>query len=467
MPQRTFLCRLIFAAVFSVSIINVFTGASSPSFFLRYSKPQALAHEHLTCPQSDIADDILVVLRTGATESRQKVPVHFQTTLRCVPNFVIFSDLDEEIEGHPVHDVLGGVTADRRQQHDDFKLYHQLQKQGRKGINDQHVFTAQSGSTKGDYLNTENDGWKLDKWKFLPMVDEAYRKAPNAKWYVFIETDTYLGWHNLLEYLSHFDATKPYYIGKHLYINDVEFGYGGAGFVLSNPAMRKVTEQRSVHVRDYEEFTATHWVGDCALGKVLEDAKVPLHRAFPHFQADSPATMDPTTNKIDRNAWCFPVITYHHVSPTEIENLWRFEQAWFSKHDVLLRHRDIFKDYVYPKIGASVANWDNMSADKEYNAHDHSSSKDPFESNAWKSFQHCHAMCESKKDCVQFAYDSGSCSISNAFRLGYAKPTERVQSGWMTDRVDDLFLRMEGKCGITDWFAPKALKSSLQRRRRR
>lgn len=257
--------------------------------------------------------------------------MHFKTTLRCVPNFVIFSDLDEEIEGHAVHDVLGGVSETVKQDHEDFKLYHQLQKHGRKGLDGQKVITVQSGSTKGDYLNTNNDGWKLDKWKFLPMIDKAYAQMPNAKWFVFIETDTHLVWNNLLEYLANFDAEKPYYIGKHLYINDIEFGYGGAGFILSNPAMRKVTAQRSVRIRDYEDFTASHWVGDCALGKVLEDVKVPLHKAFPHLQGDSPATLDPATTKIDRDAWCFPVVTYHHVSPTEIESLWRFEQDWFKR----------------------------------------------------------------------------------------------------------------------------------------
>jgi len=331
MPHRTFLCRLIFCAIFSVSIINVFSGASAPSFFLRYSKPAALSQDHVECPHSDLADDVLVVLRTGATESRQKVPVHFRTTLRCVPHFVILSDLDEEIQGHAVHDVLAGVSEARRSSHEDFKLYHRLQEHGRNGIDTQQVITTQSGSSKGDYLNTANDGWKLDKWKFLPMIDRAYQEMAHAKWFVFIEADTFLAWPNLLEYLATFDASKPYYLGKHLYINDIEFGYGGAGFALSNPAMRAVIEQRSVHIRDYEDFTATHWVGDCALGKALHDAKVPLHRAFPHFQGDAPATLDPATTKIDRDAWCYPVITYHHVSPDEIEDLWRFEQDWYKR----------------------------------------------------------------------------------------------------------------------------------------
>lgn len=311
-------------------MVNVYTKASSPSSFGRHTKPQVLSEDGF-CSQSKLVDDVLVVLRTGATQSREKVPVHLKTTLRCVANFVLFSDLEEEIEGHAVHDVLRGVSEATRKEHEDFKLYHHLQEHGRNGLADQKVINPPSGSSKGDYLNTENDGWKLDKWKFLPMIDQAFEKMPNAKWFVFIEDDTYLVWNNLLEYLSNFDASKPYYIGKHLYINDIEFGYGGAGFILSNPAMRKVSEHRSVRIKDYEDFTASHWVGDYALGKVLEDIKVPLHKAFPHLQGDSPATMDPATVKIDRDAWCYPAVTYHHVTPSEIEELWAFEQDWFKR----------------------------------------------------------------------------------------------------------------------------------------
>lgn len=105
-----------------------------------------------------------------------------------------------------------------------------------------------------------------------------------------------------------------------------------------------------------------------------------------------------------------------------------------------------------------------MSLDMEYNAHDHGASSDPRESNAWKSFDHCHALCESRKDCIQFSFDSGSCSISKSFRLGYAKPNERVQSGWMIDRVDNLFLDLESKCGFRDWFSPEEGQAFKRRR---
>ncbi|KAH7357561.1 hypothetical protein BKA66DRAFT_445594 [Pyrenochaeta sp. MPI-SDFR-AT-0127] len=470
MPYRSFLCRLIFCAIFSVSVINVFTKASTHSLVQHKSKPSTSQDDDSTfCPQSKLADDVLVVLRTGATESLQKVPVHFRTTLRCVPHFTVFSDFDEEIEGHPVQDVLRGVSEKTKQEHEDFKLYHHLQKHGRNGLKTQQVITGMSGSLKGDYLQTEKEGWRLDKWKFLPMIDQALEKKPDAKWFVFIEADTYLGWNNLLEYLGKFDDSKPYYIGKHLYINDVEFGYGGAGFILSNPAMRKVSQQRSTRIKEYEDFTKSNWVGDCALGKVLEDVKVPLHRAFPHFQGDSPATLNPAIQKIDRDLWCYPTITYHHVSPTEIEELWEFEQDWYKRHEITLRHRDVFMEMVRPKIDNSILEWDNMSDEKDYNAHDHSSSPNEFERNAWKSFEHCRALCDDQDDCIQFSFDAGSCGISTTFRLGYAMPKERIRSGWMLDRVDDHFRSLEDRCGIRDWFAPQeeSSRTELKMRRRR
>ena len=198
MSYRSFICRLIFCAVFSVSVLNIFTKATQP----RFHTGKSPAHHHTEetfCPKSKLATDVLVILRTGATESQEKVPVHFRTTLRCVPHFVVHSDLDEDIEGHTVHDVLKGVSEDTKTTNEDFKLYHQLQEHGRRGVKQQQVLTSLSGSSKGDYLRTDNAGWQLDKWKFLPMIDQALQEKPDAKWYFFMEADTYMNW----------NATRP------------------------------------------------------------------------------------------------------------------------------------------------------------------------------------------------------------------------------------------------------------------
>ncbi|KAI8933910.1 hypothetical protein NX059_009603 [Plenodomus lindquistii] len=474
MPHRTILGRIIFCAVFSVSLVNIFTSVTSASYFHRQNSNHASAHQHhqqdLVCPRSSLIDDVLVVLRTGATESLEKVPVHLRTTLRCVPHFTIVSDMSESISGHAVHDVLASISDSTKQTHDDFKLYNHLHKHGRSGLPSTPVLTSLSGSFKGDYTQTDKPGWALDKWKFLPMIDHALETKPDAKWFVFTETDTYLDFHNLLTYLSTFDATKEYYIGKHLFINNIAFAYGGAAFVLSAPAARKIAFQRSTQISDYETFTRDHWVGDCALGKVAEDASIPLHRAFPHFQGDSPATLDPATQKIDRDLWCYPAITYHHVSPAEITELWEFEQEWYARHDIVLRHRDVFMNLVRPKLATEVAGWDNLADTAEYNAHDHSTSPNELERNAWKSFAHCKALCEDQEKCLQFSFDAGSCGVSYTFRLGYARPGERIKSGWMVDRVDELFRKLEDRCGIRDWFSPEGEegeRSELKMRRKR
>lgn len=479
MPHTTLLSRLVFCAVFSVSLVNIFTTVTSATYFHKKGSNHASTHQHrtepeLVCPQSKLADDVLIILRTGATESLEKVPVHLRTTFRCVPHFTIFSDMDEKIEGHAVHDVLKDVSEEIKQSHHDFKLYNHLQKHGRSGLPSQTSLTSLSGSFKGDYLQTNKPGWELDKWKFLPMIDRALQEKPDAKWFVFMEPDTYLGFHNLISYLSTFDETKEYYIGKHLFINDIVYAYGGAGFALSAPAMRTIASQRHAHLSSYETFTRDHWVGDYALGKVAEDAHIPLHRAFPHFQSDSPATLDPATEKINRDVWCYPAITYHHVSPAEITELWAFEQAWYDEKgrgDTALRHRDIFTSLVRPKISARVARWDNLATEHEFNAHDHAASADALERNAWKSFAHCRALCEARDDCVQFSFDAGSCGVSATFRLGYATGAgERVVSGWMVDRVDDLFRKLEGRCGVRDWFAPETRereRSELKKMRRK
>lgn len=55
------------------------------------------------------------------------------------------------------------------------------------------------------------------------LMDKVLRYRLNVKWFVFIEPDTYMMWPNLLEYLLKFEASKPYYICKHMYIGDVLF----------------------------------------------------------------------------------------------------------------------------------------------------------------------------------------------------------------------------------------------------
>lgn len=299
------------------------------------------------CPPLPGIEDVLVVMKTGVTESREKVPVHFQTTLRCIPHYVIYSDFEEEIEGVKIHDVLRDMDSSAKK-NPDFEFYNRIVKYGRKGL-EQQDFADEANSAIG---KPNNPGWKLDKWKFLPMAQEALHYKSNAKWYVFIEADTYVSWPTILNWLARFDHTKPQYLGTETQIADVVFAHGGSGFMLSNPALQRASDEYSSRELELNAYTDGHWAGDCVLGKVLADAGVNLHFTWPILQNSNIGELDEFTVDFYRHPWCFIAVALHHLSPSDIENLWKFEQKrWRDvstlplprspthKRLTLLRHR--------------------------------------------------------------------------------------------------------------------------------
>jgi hypothetical protein len=411
------------------------------------------------CPDSPNANDILVVVRTGATEALEKLPVHFDTTLRCVPDYVVYSDFEEEIQGQHVYDVFGGISDELKASVPEFELYEHLRKHGREGLkNTTHLGSGPSGAL-------DNPAWKLDRFKFLPMVDRALRHRPDAKWFVFVEADTYLVWQNLLEYLAMFDAEQPFYIGKHMYIGDVLFAHGGSGFVLSAAAARKVTQHRNANLAEYDTYTTKSWAGDMVLAKALRDVDVELFWAFPHFQGEPVSSLDHNVTKNNKRPWCYAPITYHHMRPIDIQKLWAFEQERHRQGNTKLLHRDVFKDYILPHLAAKVEDWDNLSMD--------------IETDGSGSFEWCQAVCEAKTDCLRFSYAAGKCSTSTAVVLGEGANTRcmeysaaaskcirwqevtqfagSIQSGWMMERLERYVKEMDSACGQGEkdkWVVP-------------
>lgn len=296
-----------------------------------------------SCHQLHGMDDVLVIMKTGVTEALEKVPVHLQTTLRCVPHYAIFSDFEEQISGVRTHDVLRNVSHEIKQTNPDFGIYNRVRVYGRKGLQESDLVkdvNSPSGKLK-------NPGWKLDKWKFLPMIDEALQIRPDAKWYYFMEADTYPFWPNLMAWLEQFDPEKPLYIGSQMQIGDVVFAYGGSGIILSNPAMRKASERRAARLAEIDEYTAGHWAGDCVLGKVLHDAGVNLLWAWPMMQTSTIWRVDLINEAYDKKPWCYPAVSFHHMTPADVELVWQFDQRWFREVSTLY-HPNV--NHVYPNM---------------------------------------------------------------------------------------------------------------------
>lgn len=194
------------------------------------------SNDRTDCAHLSGAEDVYVLMKTGAGEARRRVPAHLNTTFRCIPNFGIYSDLEEEIEGHPIHDCLDSLPANVYQDYPEFEFYKSLKDYQKEGNHDYDSLLRDSdGNHKEDA-----PGWKLDKWKFLPLLDKALERE--AKWYFFMEADTYVVWSNLLRWLEMFDASKPWYLGGPSWFGDHIFAHGGTGYVLSRVAVEKATE---------------------------------------------------------------------------------------------------------------------------------------------------------------------------------------------------------------------------------
>jgi hypothetical protein len=282
------------------------------------------------CPPLPGIDDVLVVMKTGVTEARKKVPIHFRTTLKCIPHYVIYSDFEEEIEGVKIYDALSTIDPEVKRRVQDFDIYNRIAGKGRKGL-EQQDFADEDNTNFG---KPNNPGWKLDKWKFLPMAQEALKYKPDAKWFVFMEADTYPSWPTLLAWLAKFDHRKPFYLGTETQIGETVFAHGGSGFMLSNPALTKASEQYEKRRAELDDYTDGHWAGDCVLGKVLADAGVGLHFSWPILQNSNLGELDEFTTALYREPWCYIAIALHHLNAEQIEDLWRFEQKRW--HEVSL-----------------------------------------------------------------------------------------------------------------------------------
>ena len=121
-----------------------------------------------------------------------------------------------------------------------------------------------------------------------------------------------------------------------MYIGDVLFAHGGSGFVVSRSAMRKVVSHYTAHKSDLEAFTRGHWAGDAVLGKTFTDSGVEFTDAWPIMQGDYPgivAYAKPDGRPIadpEKRVWCYLTVSYHHVPPETVEDMWNFEQQWIA-----------------------------------------------------------------------------------------------------------------------------------------
>jgi hypothetical protein len=125
--------------------------------------------------------DIVILVKTGATSIWRRMPAHMSTTLSnpaLTPNIIYYSDSPDNINGNPVIDVLANVSESLKSS-PDFTLYNRV-----KEIDDDNLY-LESGSMEGDF--SLPGGWRLDKYKFVPMFQHVAEYMPDKNWYIYME----------------------------------------------------------------------------------------------------------------------------------------------------------------------------------------------------------------------------------------------------------------------------------------
>ena len=336
--QRVSIPRFLFLIVLTtVALLFIFLQTSflGRAFFVR--RPGIGDDGGVASLRNELAD-IFVVMRTGASVIEQSLPVQLNTTLSHVPDYVIFSDLEQEFHGHHVLDALADVKDEIKRSNNDFQYYNRLQENGLASFTEEEK-AEWPAHESGNSGNMANPGWRLDKWKFLPMVTKALEMRPDAKWFYFIEADTYAVWPNLVRWLATFDASKRNYIGNRFRVGDTKFAYGGTGIAISAPAMRKAAELRAEHLETYDELTANQWAGDAILGMLMEDAGIKLKSDRAVFGLKGPSGLDYAIEE-ERGLLCgFNPVSFHHMSPAEISETWETEQDLLHEVRENSRHK--------------------------------------------------------------------------------------------------------------------------------
>lgn len=400
------------------------------------------------CAGLDGIEDLAIILKTGSTEIYEKLPIHLTTTFKCVQDHLVYSDAPQDFAGELVRDALALVSKEARAELNDLEQHKALHEHLRLG--------GDASELRGD------KSWHLDKWKFLPMISDAYSTfGDRKKWYFFIEADTYVSLHNLLPWLSQLDYRESIFAGAQVMIGQTEFGHGGSGFLLSAGAVKALSSTYRDNQKHWEGVVAGDCCGDKVIAEVLTaaDPPVSLLRAFPLIQGETLSSLD-----WSETHWCRPAVTWHHVDTAGIDKLWQFEHRWRAKYGASkpILFRDYYTAFIQPRLIAangSLPDWDNLSGETISSAKEDSAA--------------CRSHCEESDSCVQWAWRPDSCKVGSVVHLGWAlsnRPAlgsaeDRIEkvsgealkgavSGWVMERVEGL-KEGRGACGQESLWVTK------------
>lgn len=353
---------------------------------------------------------VTIVLKIGAGETATKLPAYTERLDHCGPDLLIFSDRKDQQSGYEIVDALANLRPEYRNGNPDFDIYDRIQ--------DMNMTEGKS-----------HEGWRLDKYKFLPMMEWTAYMRPNSQWFVFVELDTYVNYDNMHRFLTTFNPRKAYYFGSPVWPK-IPFAHGGSGYVLSRGALEKMMTLGR-RFREDQQLPGTHFFGqdierfccgDEVLAHVLKQCGISLRGYWPMFNGEKPSTLP-----FNKEQWCEAVLTLHHLGDDDFADLEKWETIR-SQRSRPLTFEGLFA-MIEPHIQNDAEDWSNMSEDAEYGEG---------ESPA-VSFDRCYEACLNEIKCMQFEYSAVECRLGYSVRLGHRQPPadgRKWTSGWMKERTE-------------------------------
>ncbi|GJD04767.1 glycosyltransferase family 31 [Colletotrichum higginsianum] len=365
------------------------------------------------CDTFPDTSNILVIMKTGATESFDKVPTQLMTMLKCLPEYFIFSDLDQTIANYHIRDSLDAVLPEAMEGNKDFDLY----------LRQKACQADQQSCNK--LAESKDEGWNLDKYKNVHIAEKTYRMRPNYDWYIYIDADTYVLWPTLVQWLKNLNPKNKHYLGSVTMIRNFVFGHGGSGYIVSQAAMHDMIANHQNVGNQWDVRASKECCGDYIFALAMKD------------NAD---------------------VNVHNV---------RYADPNLPQPPPVMRIKDIYNEFFKPRMQPERADWDNLADDRFYldesaNKHEdwqlgRTKTEDltAEEKVAHLSFGQCRTACEADSGCFSFQYKDGLCSFAWSWKLGHpvkrpSKDEKRVMSGWAVKKIN-AWIEKQGECGPVKW----------------
>lgn len=405
-----------------------------------------------------LCNDMFLMFKTGADIMWRRTPAHLHTTLTRFPHFALYSDRPGMIAGYEVIDILAGMPRDVLNSHEliKYRIMRQMQDEA-------WMWGAEDISMA--------EGWNMDRFKNVPMMLHAYKNAPpNTKWFIMIDDDTHILSSNIAKYLSTLESSHPYYIGSAAQAGSYTFAHGGSGVIFSRGALDKLFgpdaakpqdelmdeyARKALYVSPFGDLMASLILSEKANVFVNTEDKNADKAKLDMFKHGRDMFQGETVSSTWLNVynWCYPLGTFHHERPQELELLWEWEQTR-AKNSDYLTYYDLYRDFILPYIAEEVPDW-LIPGGIVLNAEKTAETPEMYKGKQiWPNStqEHCKLACMSREDCLSWSFKYSECHVHEkglikgaAARIHDASADKDTWiSGFLIDRIRKI--RSEQRC---------------------